>query len=345
MIPFDALMPRALFSLATAFAVSLMVGSKMIRWFLQKQIGQYVRTVGPKSHYEKGGTPTMGGALVLFATAASTLLWANWHNRYVWVLLFTLMGFGLIGWIDDYRKVIQKNNKGLPGRWKYCAQSVLGVAIVAYLVSPEYTALFIPFLRTTLPLGMLLYGLLGYFVIVGASNAVNLTDGLDGLAILPVILAAAGLSVFAYIASCPGLTDYFHIPFVAGAEELVIVGAALVGAGLGFLWFNAYPAQVFMGDVGSLALGAVLGVMAFIIHQELVLFFMGFIFVIETVSVILQVASFKTRGGKRIFRMTPIHHHFELAGLHENRVTVRFWVLSILFMILGLSTLLSGSVS
>ncbi|MEC8936288.1 MAG: phospho-N-acetylmuramoyl-pentapeptide-transferase, partial [Pseudomonadota bacterium] len=290
----------------------------------------------------KAGTPTMGGAMILLAIAISTLLWGDLTNYYVWIVLLVTLGFGAIGWVDDYRKVVEKNPRGLPARWKYFWQSVVGIgaAVVLYATAttPAETSLLIPMFKdVALPLGVF-YIVLSYFVIVGSSNAVNLTDGLDGLAIMPTVLVAMGLSVFAYASGNAVFANYLHIPFIHGTGELAVFCATIAGAGLGFLWFNTYPAQVFMGDVGALALGAALGVVAVIVRQEIVLFIMGGIFVLETVSVILQVGSYKLTG-RRIFRMAPLHHHYELKGWPEPRVIVRFWIITVVLVLLGLATL------
>jgi phospho-N-acetylmuramoyl-pentapeptide-transferase len=284
----------------------------------------------------------MGGVLILLALIVSSLLWGNLNSRFVWVAVLTTLAFAAIGWVDDYRKVIEKNSRGLPSRWKYFWQSVLGLIIGAFLFysaqSPQETQLVVPFLKNVMPQLGVFFIVLTYFVIVGSSNAVNLTDGLDGLAILPTVMVAAALGVCAYLAGNIQFANYLHIPYVAGSGELVVFCAALVGAGIGFLWFNTYPAQVFMGDVGSLALGAALGVVAVMVRQEIVLFIMGGVFVAETLSVILQVASFKMTG-KRIFRMAPLHHHFELKGWPEPRVIVRFWIITLVLVLIGLATL------
>jgi phospho-N-acetylmuramoyl-pentapeptide-transferase len=284
----------------------------------------------------------MGGLLILAAIVLSVLLWADLTNRYVWVTLFVLVSFGVIGFVDDYRKVIRKDSKGLIARWKYFWQSVIAITVALYLYSsqqnPAETALLVPFFKDIMPQMGILFMVVTYFVIVGTSNAVNLTDGLDGLAIVPVILVAGAFAIFAYVTGNINFSAYLHIPYLPLTSELVIVCTAIVGAGLGFLWFNTYPAQVFMGDVGSLALGGTLGVLAVLVRQEIVLFIMGGIFVVETLSVILQVGSFKLRG-KRIFRMAPIHHHYELKGWPEPRVIVRFWIISLILVLVGLATL------
>lgn len=339
---FHYLTLRALLSALTSFIIAIWAGPTMIRRLSQYQIGQTIRDDGPQSHLSKAGTPTMGGALILFAIILTTLLWGNLENRYLWVVLIVTFGFGAIGWADDYRKLIRKNSKGLPARWKYFFQSILGLSaaiILFYLArSPAETQLLIPFFKHIfLQLGIL-YIPLAYLVIVGTSNAVNLTDGLDGLTILPTVLVGGALGIFAYVTGNVSFANYLAIPFVPGVGELVIFCAAIVGAGLGFLWFNTYPAQIFMGDVGALGLGAALGVIAVMVRQELVLLLMGGVFVMETVSVILQVASFKLTG-KRIFRMAPIHHHFELKGWPEPRVIVRFWIITVVLVLCGLATL------
>ena len=339
---FQYLTLRGILGILTALVMSLWLGPWMIRTLRSLQIGQSVRTDGPQSHLAKSGTPTMGGALILASIAISTLLWGDLGNRYVWIVLVTTLLFGAIGWVDDYRKVIEKNSRGLPGRWKYFWQSVfgLGAAIALYATAqgPAETALIFPFLKDiSLQLG-LGFVVLTYFVIVGSSNAVNLTDGLDGLAILPTVLVGGALGIFAYLSGHATFAGYLFIPYVPGVGELIIFCGALVGAGLGFLWFNTYPAQVFMGDVGALALGAALGLVAVAVRQEIVLFIMGGVFVVETLSVVIQVASFKLRG-KRVFRMAPIHHHFELKGWPEPRVIVRFWIITVVLVLVGLSTL------
>lgn len=339
---FGYLTVRGILGVLTAFLISILLGPFMIRKLVGKQIGQTVREDGPKSHLSKAGTPTMGGALILIAIAIATLLWCDLDNRYVWVVLLTTLGFGLIGWVDDYRKLINKDPKGLASRWKFLFQSIIGLVAIIYLyVTAQVEAegiLIIPFFKNVaINLGAL-YILTGYLVVVGTSNAVNLTDGLDGLAILPAVLVAGALGIFAYVAGNINFSSYLSIPYIPGAGELVVFCGALAGAGLGFLWFNTYPAQVFMGDVGSLGLGAALGIVAVIVRQELVLFIMGGVFVMETVSVILQVASFKLTG-RRIFNMAPLHHHYELKGWPEPRVIVRFWIISVVLVLIGLATL------
>ncbi|WP_120997625.1 phospho-N-acetylmuramoyl-pentapeptide-transferase [Stutzerimonas urumqiensis] len=339
---FQYLTLRGILGVLTALALALCLGPWMIRTLQIRQIGQAVRNDGPQSHLSKKGTPTMGGALILSAITISTLLWADLSNRYVWVVLAVTLLFGAIGWVDDYRKVIEKNSRGLPSRWKYFWQSVFGLAAAIFLYmtaeAPVETTFIVPLLKTVevqLGLGFIV---LTYFVIVGSSNAVNLTDGLDGLAILPTVMVGGALGIFCYLSGNANFSDYLLIPYVAGAGELIVFCGALIGAGLGFLWFNTYPAQVFMGDVGALALGAALGTIAVIVRQEIVLFIMGGVFVMETLSVMIQVASFKLTG-KRVFRMAPIHHHFELKGWPEPRVIVRFWIITVILVLVGLATL------
>lgn len=333
---------RGILSVLTALTISLLAGPILIRRLNQLQMGQAIRNDGPQSHLTKAGTPTMGGALILLSIFISTLFWADLHNRYVWVVLGVTFSFGLIGWVDDYRKVVEKNPRGLPGRWKYFWQSIFGfiAAFVLFYTAqmPAETELIVPFFKNfALALGPF-YIVLTYFVIVGTSNAVNLTDGLDGLAILPTVLVSGALGIIAYLTGHYQFASYLNIPYISGAGELLIFTAALCGAGLGFLWFNTYPAMVFMGDVGALALGAALGVVAVIVRQEIVLVIMGGVFVMETLSVIMQVVSFKLTG-KRIFRMAPLHHHYELKGWPEPRVIVRFWIITVMLVLFGLATL------
>lgn len=339
---FQYLTFRAIMATLTALAVSLLVGPGMIRRLAALKAGQIVRQDGPQSHLSKAGTPTMGGALIIAAIVASTVLWADLHNRYVWLVIAVTLVFGAIGFFDDYKKLVLKDSRGLAARWKYLWQSVggLGAALFLYYTAdvPAATQLYLPLFReVALPMG-LFFVVVGYFMIVGFSNAVNLTDGLDGLAILPSVMVASALGVFAYLAGNAVFSNYLQIPAIPGSGELVIYCGALAGAGLGFLWFNTYPAQVFMGDIGALAIGAALGTIAVIVRQELVLLIMGGVFVIETASVMLQVASFKLTG-KRLFRMAPIHHHFELKGWPEPRVIVRFWIISVVLVLIGLATL------
>ncbi|MDR8525412.1 phospho-N-acetylmuramoyl-pentapeptide-transferase [Shewanella fidelis] len=333
---------RAILGLMTAMVLSLWLGPKMIERLQLMQIGQVVRNDGPESHFSKRGTPTMGGLLILAGVFISVLLWGDLGSRYVWVVLFVLGSFGLIGFIDDYRKVVRKDTKGLIARWKYFWQSAAALAIAVYLYAsaqnPGETQLVVPFFKDIMPQLGAFFIVLVYFTIVGSSNAVNLTDGLDGLAIMPTVMVAAAFALIAYLSGHVQFANYLHIPYLPGSGELVIVCTAIVGAGLGFLWFNTYPAQVFMGDVGSLALGAALGAIAVLVRQEILLVIMGGVFVMETVSVILQVGSYKLRG-QRIFRMAPIHHHYELKGWPEPRVIVRFWIISLFLVLLGLATL------
>jgi len=339
---FSYLTFRAIVSTLTALIISLYFGPKLIRYLQNMQVGQVVRDDGPESHLVKTGTPTMGGILILASIVISVLLWTDLSNTYVWVVLFVITSFGAIGFVDDYRKVIRKDSNGLIARWKYFWQTIAGLATALFLYqfaqTPEETGLLIPFVKDVLPQLGIFYVVMSYFVIVGTSNAVNLTDGLDGLAIVPTVMVAGAFAIFAYMTGNVNFSDYLNIPHIALASELVVVCTAIVGAGLGFLWFNTYPAQVFMGDVGSLALGAALGVIAVLVRQEIVLFIMGGVFVLETVSVILQVGSYKLRG-QRIFRMAPIHHHYELKGWPEPRVIVRFWIISLVLVLIGLATL------
>jgi phospho-N-acetylmuramoyl-pentapeptide-transferase len=333
---------RAILGVLTALLISFIVGPVMIRHLSRYKVGQSIRLDGPQSHFSKAGTPTMGGALILVSIAISTLLWADLGNRYVWVTLLVTLAFGIIGFIDDYKKLVLRNSKGLAARHKYLWQSIFGLAAALFLYNaaslPAETKLIVPFFKQIMPSLGWGYVLLTYLVIVGSSNAVNLTDGLDGLAIMPTILVGGALGIFAFASGNTIFADYLGIPFLPKAGELVVFCGALVGAGLGFLWFNAYPAQVFMGDVGALALGAALGVLAVLVRQEIVLMVMGGVFVMETVSVVLQVLSFKLTG-KRIFRMAPIHHHFELKGWPEPRVIVRFWIVTVILVLFGLATL------
>jgi phospho-N-acetylmuramoyl-pentapeptide-transferase len=340
---FSYLTFRAILATVSALGFSLVVGPKMIARLSRYQIGQVVRQDGPKTHLPKAGTPTMGGALILCAILFGTLLWADLRNRFVWTVLGVTFAFGLIGFYDDYLKLVAGNSRGLIARWKYFYQSIVGLAaaVVLYITAttPAETTLFLPFVKGFAePLSGFLYIAIAYFMIVGMSNAVNLTDGLDGLAIMPAALVAAALGVFAYASGNAKFAEYLAIPEIPRAGELIIFCAALAGAGLGFLWFNSYPAQVFMGDIGALAIGGALGLIAVIVRQEVVALWMGGIFILEMVSVILQVTSFKLTG-KRIFRMAPIHHHFELKGWAEPKVIVRFWIISLLLVLMGLATL------
>lgn len=339
---FQYLTLRSMVSVITALAMSLLIGPRMIVWLTRSQIGQQVRDDGPASHFSKAGTPTMGGALILVIICVTTLLWGDLTNHYVWLILTVTLAFGLIGWADDYLKISRKNSEGLAARWKYFWQSVFAMAAVVYLYQvaevPAQTALYVPFFKSiAIPLGVG-FVLLGYLMIVGMSNAVNLTDGLDGLAILPAVMVGGALGLIAYVTGNVEFSSYLQIPYIAGAGELAVFCGALIGAGLGFLWFNTYPAQIFMGDVGALALGAALGLLAIIVRHEIVLLIMGGLFVLETASVIIQVISFRLTG-RRVFRMAPIHHHFELKGWPEPRVIVRFWIITLVLVTIGLSTL------
>jgi phospho-N-acetylmuramoyl-pentapeptide-transferase len=334
---------RTVLASMTALVISFVIGPWMIRKLTVLKIGQSVRSDGPQTHLVKAGTPTMGGALILTAVAVTTLLWGDLSNRYVWACLVTTVGFGAIGWIDDYRKVVHKNSKGLSAKSKFFWQTVIAATALSYLAFranlPQQTDLIVPFFKTVaIPLGTIGFIVLGWFMVVGFSNAVNLTDGLDGLAIMPTVMVASALAIFAYVAGNKVFATYLGVPHIAGAGELAIFCGAIAGAGLAFLWFNAYPAEVFMGDVGALALGGALGLVAVICRQEIVLIIMGGVFVVETLSVMIQVASFKLTG-KRVFRMAPLHHHYELKGWKENQVVVRFWIITMMLVLFGLSTL------
>ena len=357
---------RSVLACATAMTFALAMGPRMIRWLLTMKIGQSVRSDGPQSHLAKQGTPTMGGAMVLTSIAISTLLWADLSNRFVWIVLFVMVGFGAIGWVDDYRKVVHKNPKGMSAKEKLFWQALIGIVASTYLAFavsapstskifdlilswvqsgftnelPSKADLIVPFFKNiAYPLGVFGFITLTWFVIVGTSNAVNLTDGLDGLAIMPVVMVGSALAVFAYVVGRVDYSRYLLFPYIPGAAELMVFCGAMAGAGLGFLWFNAYPARVFMGDVGALSLGASLGTIAVIVRQEIVLVVMGGVFVAETVSVMLQVGYFKYSKGKRVFRMAPLHHHYELSGWHENHVVIRFWIITMFLVLAGLSTL------
>jgi phospho-N-acetylmuramoyl-pentapeptide-transferase len=363
---FSYLTLRAVLAAGTALVIGLIAGPWVIRKLTELKIGQAIRTEGPQSHLSKSGTPTMGGALILISIGVTTLLWADLSNRFIWVVLLVTLGFGWVGWVDDYRKVVRRNPKGMSAREKYFWQSLIGLVAAFYLAFaiaapntekllplmwqwvssgfaldlPPRSDLIVPFFKNyAYPMGVFGFVILSYLVIVGTSNAVNLTDGLDGLAILPASMIGAALGIFAYVIGRADFSRYLLFPFIPGAGELVIICAAIAGSGLAFLWFNAYPAQVFMGDVGALALGGALGTIAVITRQEIVLFIMGGVFVAETVSVMLQVGYFKLTGGRRIFRMAPLHHHFELSGWKENQVVVRFWIITIMLVLVGLSTL------
>ncbi len=340
---FQYLTFRSILAALTALMVGFFFGPLTIRWLRRLQIGQMVRDDGPQSHLLKAGTPTMGGVLIILAITVSCLLWGDFHQPNLWLVLLVTISFGLVGWVDDYRKLVLKNSRGLPGRWKYFWQSVIACIAVLYLYFdssiPIHTQLAIPFCKTCLISLGPMFLVLAYFVIVGSSNAVNLTDGLDGLAIMPIVMVAGALGIFAYVSSNAVYAHYLSIQYVPNTGELTIFCASILGAGLGFLWYNSYPAQIFMGDVGSLALGAALGTVAIVVRQELVLLIMGGLFVIETLSVILQVGYFKCSGGKRLFRMAPLHHHFELKGWSEPKVIVRFWIITVVFVLCGLATL------
>ncbi len=340
---FQYLTFRSILAALTALIVGLLCGPLMIKWLKKLQIGQNVRDDGPQSHLAKSGTPTMGGVLILFAVLVSCILWGDLRQSSLLLALFVTMSCGIVGWVDDWRKLVLKNSKGLPARWKYTWQSIIALIAAFYLYHtanlPIQTELTVPFFKNWfIPLGPC-FLLLAYFVIVGSSNAVNLTDGLDGLAIMPIVMVAGALGIFAYAASNAVYAHYLAIPFVPNTGELTIFCASIVGAGLGFLWYNSYPAQVFMGDVGSLSLGAALGIVAVIVRQELVLLIMGGLFVLETLSVILQVGYFKYTKGRRLFRMAPLHHHFELKGWSEPKIIVRFWIMTVIFVLCGLATL------
>ena len=340
---FNYITLRAVLACLTALLMTFMVGPAMIRRLTSYKIGQSVRDDGPQTHLPKAGTPTMGGALILVAVIVTTLLWADLQNRFVWVVLAATLGFGIIGWVDDYRKVVHRNPKGLSARAKFFWQTMVGVTaacVIAFSTNlPQQTEFIVPFFKNIgYPLGVIGFIVLTYLVIVGTSNAVNLTDGLDGLAIMPTVMIAAALGIFAYVAGNAVFAKYLSFPHIPGAGELAVFCGALAGAGLAFLWFNAYPAEVFMGDVGALALGATLGIVALVVRQEVVLLIMGGVFVVETLSVMIQVASFKLTG-KRVFRMAPLHHHYELKGWKENQVVVRFWIITMMLVLFGLSTL------
>jgi phospho-N-acetylmuramoyl-pentapeptide-transferase len=335
---------RAILGALTALTLSFTVGPYLISWLSKGNVGQHIRELGPASHLLKAGTPTMGGALILVAIALSTLLWADLRNRFVWIVLVVTLVFGVIGFVDDYRKLRVRNSKGLTPKVKFLLQSIAGLAgaLVLYYSAQNPSvehALLIPYFpNLTIPLAAPAFVVFVYLIIVGFSNAVNLTDGLDGLAVMPAVLVGGALGVFAWVSGNVNFSDYLGIPYVAGSGEMLIFCAALAGAGLGFLWFNTYPAQVFMGDVGALALGAALGLVAVVARQELVLLIMGGVFVVETASVIIQVASYKVTG-RRIFRMAPLHHHFELKGWAEPKVIVRFWIITVILVLVGLASL------
>ncbi len=362
---------RAVLACATALLIGLVAGPWVIRRLTELKIGQAVRSYGPESHLQKTGTPTMGGALILIAVGVATLLWSDWTNRFVWVVLLVTFGFGWIGWADDYKKVVNRDPEGMSSRSKFCYQAIIGLVASIYLTFavsapdnaelwplfrdwvmsgftmplPTRADLIVPFFKTvSYPLGVFGFATLTWLVIVGSSNAVNLTDGLDGLAIMPTVMVGSALGIFAYVVGRVDYSKYLFFPYIPGAAELMVLCAAIAGAGLAFLWFNAYPAQVFMGDVGALALGGALGTIAVIVRQEIVLFIMGGVFVVETLSVMLQVTWFKYTKkrygtGRRIFRMAPLHHHFEVTGWKETQVVVRFWIITMMLVLLGLATL------
>ena len=339
---FHYLTLRTVVGALTALAMSLLIGPKMIRALSHRQIGQVIRELGPQSHQQKAGTPTMGGGLILVSILVATLLWGDLANRYIWMAVGVVVTFGAVGWLDDYLKLSEKSARGLTAGRKYLLQSVFGflaaVALFAFAEVPAETSLYLPFFKeVSIPLGVG-FVFLAYFVIVFMSNAVNLTDGLDGLAILPTVMVATALGLIAYLTGHVEFANYLAIPYIAGAGELAVFCGALIGAGLGFLWFNAYPAQVFMGDVGALSLGAALGLVAVVVRHEIVLLIMGGLFVVEAVSVVVQVASFRLTG-KRVLRMAPIHHHFELLGWPEPRIIVRMWIVTFVLVLVGLSTL------
>src|SRR3954469_11448376 len=368
---FQYLTFRAVMAAMTALLIGIVAGPWVIRRLAALKIGQPIRGYGMESHLQKSGTPTMGGVLILLGIAVSTLLWFDWSNRFVWIVMLVTLGFGAIGWVDDWRKVVGKNPEGMPSKEKYLWQSLIGLVAALYLAFsvsetsnlrvlelfmrwvtsgfandlPPKADLMLPFFKTvSYPLGVFGFIAMTYFVIVGASNAVNLTDGLDGLAIMPVVLVAGALGLFAYIVGNAVYSKYLLFPYIPGAGELLIFCSAIAGAGLAFLWFNAHPAQVFMGDVGALALGGALGTVAVITRQEIVLGIMGGVFVLEALSVMAQVAYFKYTKkrygeGRRILKMAPLHHHFEKSGWQETQVVVRFWIVTMLLCLVGLSTL------
>lgn len=332
---------RTIYASLTAFLICFILGPWVIRKLSHLQVGQYIREDGPESHHKKAGTPTMGGTLIIFSITVSTLLWTNLTNRYIWIVLLATIGYACIGFIDDYLMQIKKRSKGLKGRSKFLLQTILATltGALVYSSSDFSTSVTIPFFKNISPDLGWGYILFAALIIIGTSNAVNLTDGLDGLAIGPIIIASVTYLVFAYVAGHFKIADYLQINYVAGSGELAIFCGALAGAGLGFLWFNTYPAQIFMGDVGSLALGGAIGTVAVITKQEILLVIVGGIFVIETLSVIFQVGFFKMTSGRRIFKMAPLHHHFELKGWPEPKVIVRFWIIAIALALISMSTL------
>jgi phospho-N-acetylmuramoyl-pentapeptide-transferase len=339
---FSYLTMRAILGALTALIISFIVGPRMIKSLSVNQLGQPVRDDGPETHLLKAGTPTMGGALILTAIAAATVLWADLENHYVWIVLFVTLSFGVIGYVDDYKKLVLQNPDGISAKqklfWQSSAALIAAIALYVTATDEVQTSLLIPYFKDlSIPLGMFQV-VVTYFFIVGFSNAVNLTDGLDGLAIMPTVLVGGALGLFAYVTGNTNFSEYLGIPYVAGTGEILVFCAAMAGAGLGFLWFNTYPAQVFMGDIGALSLGAALGVVAVVVRQEIVLAIMGGVFVVETLSVMIQVASFKLTG-KRVFRMAPLHHHFELKGWAEPKVIVRFWIITVILVLVGLASL------
>ncbi|MFA7668803.1 MAG: phospho-N-acetylmuramoyl-pentapeptide-transferase [Burkholderiaceae bacterium] len=368
---FEYITLRAVLACGTALLIGLFAGPWVIRRLTELKIGQAVRSYGPESHLQKTGTPTMGGVLILISIGVATLLWSDWTNRFVWVVLLVTFGFGWIGWADDYKKVVNRDPEGMSSRSKFCYQAIIGLIASIYLTfavaAPDSTELWplfrdwvlsgftmplptradliVPFFKSiSYPLGVFGFATLTWLVIVGSSNAVNLTDGLDGLAIMPTVMVGSALGIFAYVVGRVDYSKYLLFPYIPGAAELMVLCAAIAGAGLAFLWFNAYPAQVFMGDVGALALGGALGTIAVIVRQEIVLFIMGGVFVVETLSVMLQVTWFKYTKkrygeGRRIFRMAPLHHHFEVTGWKETQVVVRFWIITMMLVLVGLATL------
>ena len=339
---FNYLTMRAIMGALTALVISFIIGPRMIKRLQVNQLGQPVREEGPETHLLKAGTPTMGGTLILAAISISTVLWADLENLYVWVVLFVTLSFGVIGYVDDYKKLILQDPAGISAKqklfWQSSAALVAAIALYVTATDEVQTSLLIPYFKDlAIPLGMFQI-VVTYFFIVGFSNAVNLTDGLDGLAIMPTVLVGGALGLFAYVTGNVNFSDYLDIPYVPGTGEILVFCTALAGAGLGFLWFNTYPAQVFMGDIGALSLGAALGAVAVVVRQEVVLAIMGGVFVVETLSVIIQVASFKLTG-KRVFRMAPLHHHFELKGWAEPKVIVRFWIITVILVLIGLASL------
>ena len=339
---FNYLTMRAILGALTALIISFIIGPRMIKSLSVNQLGQPVRDDGPETHLLKAGTPTMGGALILAAISVATVLWADLENHYVWIVLFVTLSFGVIGYVDDYKKLVLQDPAGISAKqklfWQSSAALIAAIALYVTATDEVQTSLLIPYFKDlAIPLGMFQV-VVTYFFIVGFSNAVNLTDGLDGLAIMPTVLVGGALGLFAYVTGNTNFSEYLGIPYVAGTGEILVFCAAMAGAGLGFLWFNTYPAQVFMGDIGALSLGAALGVVAVVVRQELVLAIMGGVFVVETLSVIIQVASFKLTG-KRVFRMAPLHHHFELKGWAEPKVIVRFWIITVILVLIGLASL------